>query len=55
MEDQLARTVVAWAKVARPGEPCVLWDLDATVGVERPWGVPADRVAAVLAHVGAHR
>ena len=55
MEDQLARTVVAWTKVARPGERCELWDLDAGVGVERPWGVAPDRVAAVLAHVGARR
>ncbi|MDX6284620.1 MAG: hypothetical protein QOG53_105 [Frankiales bacterium] len=36
-EQQLARTVIAWGLVARPGEECVLWDLDATVGVDRPW------------------
>src|SRR5690348_2511374 len=53
MEDQLARTVVAWSMVAEPGEECVLWDLDARVGVESPWGIPADRVAAVEAHLDA--
>ena len=26
---------------------CVLWNLDAMVGAEPAWGVPADRVAAV--------
>ena len=49
MQDQLGRTVVAWSLVARPGEACVLWDLDERVGVEAPWGVPAARVAAVAA------
>ncbi|UUY04989.1 hypothetical protein LRS13_05520 [Svornostia abyssi] len=49
MGEQLARTVVAWSLVARPGEECVLWDLDARVGVEAPWGIPSDEVAAVLA------
>jgi hypothetical protein len=47
-DDQLGRTVVAWTMVARPGETCVLWGLDRQVGVEHPWGVPAERVAAVL-------
>lgn len=47
MRDQLDRTVVAWTMVARPGERCVLWDLDAQVGVPEPWGVPAERVAAI--------
>ncbi|MFE3545776.1 hypothetical protein ACFXK0_22675 [Nocardia sp. NPDC059177] len=47
MLDQLGRTVVAWSMVARPDEQCVLWDLDRTVGVERPWGVDARHVAAV--------
>jgi hypothetical protein len=46
---QLARTVVAWTLVAEPGEQCVLWNLDEHVGVPSPWGVPADRVAAVTA------
>jgi hypothetical protein len=46
-DDQLRRTVVAWSLVARPGEACVLWDLDSQVGVETPWGVPAERVALV--------
>jgi hypothetical protein len=49
MADQLGRTVVAWTLVARPGEQCVLWDLDARVGVDTPWGVPPAQVAAVLA------
>ena len=48
---QLARTVLAWTLVRRPGEECVLWDLDHRVGVEEPWGVPADRVAEVEAQV----
>lgn len=47
--DQLGRTVVAWSLVANPDEDCVLWDLDARVGVPAPWGVPAARVAAILA------
>jgi hypothetical protein len=47
MTDQLGRTVVAWSLVARPGEQCVLWDLDTVVGVDRPWGIPAARVEAV--------
>jgi hypothetical protein len=49
MEQQLARTVVAWTMVAQPGEACVLWDLDARVGVDEPWGVPADRVESITA------
>src|SRR4051812_48993879 len=51
MEEQLARTVVAWSLVSQPGEECVLWDLDSRVGVEAPWGVPLDRVAAVESHL----
>lgn len=51
VEQQLGRTVVAWSLVARPGERCVLWDLDTAVGVERPWGVCAHRVAAVEAEL----
>jgi hypothetical protein len=51
MTDQLGRTVVAWSLVAEPGEHCVLWDLDADVGVEHPWGVPQARVRAILAAV----
>nr|WP_324188382.1 hypothetical protein [Nocardia higoensis] len=47
MAEQLGRTVVAWSMVARPGERCVLWDLDRAVGVEQPWGIPAERVAAI--------
>lgn len=45
--EQLRRTVIAWALVARPGERCVLWDLDERVGVEQPWGIDAGRVAAI--------
>jgi hypothetical protein len=51
MDVQLDRTVVAWAMVARPGEACVLWDLDARVGAEPAWGIGAERVATVLAHL----
>ena len=45
---QLGRTVVAWTMVAEPGEDCVLWDLDARVCVEQPWGVAPERVAQVV-------
>ena len=31
----------------------VLWDLDARVGVEAPWGVAAEHVDAVHAHLAA--
>jgi hypothetical protein len=51
MAEQLARTVIAWSRVRLPGEACVLWDLDRVLGVERPWGIPAARVAAVEAHI----
>jgi hypothetical protein len=47
--EQLRRTVVAWSLVARPGEECVLWDLDEHVGVEQPWGLDRARVAAIEA------
>ncbi|MEV6558015.1 hypothetical protein AB0M22_20030 [Nocardia sp. NPDC051756] len=53
MAEQLGRTVVAWALVAEPGETCVLWDLDRRVGVEHPWGVDAERVAAIEADLRA--
>jgi hypothetical protein len=53
MADQLSRTVIAWSLVGAPGEECVLWDLDARVGVEAPWGVPPAQVAAVHAHMAA--
>jgi len=53
VHEQLRRTVVAWTLVAAPGEECVLWDVDTRVGVEQPWGVPADQVAAVTAAVAA--
>ncbi len=49
MHEQLRRTVIAWWMVAEPGERCVLWDLDAHVGVEEPWGVDPARVAAIEA------
>jgi hypothetical protein len=51
MEEQLARTVVAWSLVAAPGEDAALWDLDARVGVEAPGGLAPVRVAAVEAHL----
>jgi len=51
MAEQLRRTVIAWELVALPGEPCVLWDLDNRVGVERPWGVDPARVAEIHAAV----
>ena len=47
MHEQLRRTVIAWSMVAKPGEQCVLWDLDTHVGVEVPWGIDADRVAGI--------
>jgi hypothetical protein len=50
MADQLARTVIAWTRVRRSGEECVLWDLDDAVGVPEPWGIPAGRVAEVESH-----
>jgi hypothetical protein len=53
MAAQLRRTVVAWSLVARPGEPCVLWNLDTQVGVEHPWGVPPEVVQAVQTAVTA--
>ncbi|MFE7802184.1 hypothetical protein [Nocardia sp. NPDC057440] len=52
MAEQLGRTVVAWSMVAAPGETCVLWDLDAKVGVDHPWGIDARRVAAIEAELG---
>ncbi|TRW80731.1 hypothetical protein FK535_18705 [Mycolicibacterium sp. 018/SC-01/001] len=47
VEDQVGRTVLAWSLVAAPGERCVLWDLDHVLGVEDPWGIEHDRVAAI--------
>lgn len=47
MEEQLRRTVIAWSMVARPGEECVLWDIDTRLGLDEPWGVPAERVEAI--------
>jgi hypothetical protein len=49
MHEQLRRTVIAWSMVARPGERCVLWDLDKHVDVEQPWGIDADWVADIEA------
>jgi hypothetical protein len=48
---QLNRTVVAWSMVAEPSEHCVLWDLDARLGMEEAWGIPSERVEAILADV----
>jgi hypothetical protein len=53
--EQLGRTVVAWTLVANPGEECVLWDLDTRVGVDEPWGLNRDRVAAIQDAVAATR
>lgn len=39
--------MLAWSLVAAPGERCVLWDLDHVLGVEDPWGIEHDRVAAI--------
>ena len=47
MEEQLRRTVIAWTLVAKPGEQCVLWDLDHRVGVDKPWGLELERVAEI--------
>ena len=51
--EQLRRTVVAWTLVAKPGEHCVLWDLDNRVGVDDPWGLDPARVAAIQDAVAA--
>ncbi len=51
MDVQLARTVVAWSLVAKPGERCELWDLDARVGVPEPWGLPAAQIAVIEARL----
>jgi len=49
--EQLRRTVIAWSMVARPGEECLLWDLDRRVGVDHPWGLEAARVAQIQAAI----
>jgi hypothetical protein len=51
MDEQLRRTVIAWSLVAKPGEQCVLWDVDERVGVDHPWGLPTSRVAEIQAAV----
>lgn len=51
MDEQLRRTVIAWSLVAKPGEQCVLWDVDHRVGVDHPWGLPSSRVADIEAAV----
>lgn len=50
--DQLRRTVIAWSMVAKPGERCVLWDLDRRVGVAEPWGIDAARLSAIESAIG---
>jgi hypothetical protein len=45
--EQLRRTIVAWTLVAKPGERCVLWDLDERIGVDEPWGVDTAYVTAI--------
>jgi hypothetical protein len=52
-DEQLRRTVVAWTLIAKPGEHCVLWDLDTRVGVDEPWGVDPAQVAAIQDAVSA--
>ncbi|WP_231514616.1 hypothetical protein [Mycobacterium sp. URHB0044] len=47
MDEQLRRTVIAWSLVARPGEQCVLWDLDNRVGVHQPWGLEPARIETI--------
>lgn len=49
MGEQIGRTVIAWSLVRRPGEECVLWDLDERVGVEHPWRIDLARVAIIEA------
>lgn len=51
MDEQLRRTVIAWSIVARPGEQCVLWDLDRRVGVDLPWGLDLARIRAIEADI----
>jgi hypothetical protein len=55
MDEQLRRTVIAWSLVAKPGEQCLLWDLDERVGVDQPWGLPPSRVAEIQAAVARGR
>ncbi|OHU82062.1 hypothetical protein [Mycobacterium talmoniae] len=50
-DTQLGRTVVAWSLVARPGESCVMWDLDSVLGLDDPWGLSAERVAEIQARL----
>ena len=45
VDERLRRTVIASLLVAKPGEQCVLWDLDERVGVDLDW------VAAIQAAV----
>ncbi len=52
--EQLRRTVIAWSMVAQPDERCVLWDLDATVGVDDAWGLPAERVEEITAAIAGY-
>jgi serine/threonine-protein kinase HipA len=51
MDEQLRRTVIAWERVAMPGEQCVLWDLDNRVGVDRSRGLDLARVSEIQAAV----
>ena len=43
--------MIAWWLVVRPGERCVLWDLDQQVGVDQPWSIDLARVEAIQAEV----
>ena len=53
VDDQLRRTVVAWSIAAKPGEQCVLWDLDRQIGADPPWGLDLARVRAIEADLAA--
>ena len=58
MREQLRRTVIAWSLVARPGEHCVLWDIDRRLGLEEPWGLQPTRIAEIqsaIAQVTGHQ
>lgn len=54
MHDQLRRTVIAWNLVAEPDEQCVLWDLDARIGLADAWGVDAGWVARIERDLAGH-
>lgn len=55
MAEQLRRSVIAWSLVAERDEQCVLWDVDTRVGVQRPWGLAADRIAEIESAIAEQR